>query len=166
VIDPVTISRADADVVVGLLKGSTHADRHQLAQRIEAAVIKADLARRRKGAPASDEDLRRLWRDAGGAFHGPIIETGYMHEENLLPFLRKLLGERTSACSDAEIENAVRDALNARPMGTFGQIIDYAVNALALDHARLRHEIEVLRQYGNKDCTAMADAALAAEKAP
>lgn len=27
--------------------------------------------------------------------------------------------------------------------------------------AEARHEIEVLRQYGNKDCTAMADAALA-----
>lgn len=45
----VAISRADADVVVGLLKGSLRTDRHQLAQRIEAQMIRADLDHRASG---------------------------------------------------------------------------------------------------------------------
>lgn len=39
----------------------------------------------------SDEDLREIWRAAGGRFHGPIVETGTMPEAKLLPFLRSLL---------------------------------------------------------------------------
>ncbi len=38
----------------------------------------------------TDDDLRALWRQAGGQFHGPNIETGTMPESALLPFLRKL----------------------------------------------------------------------------
>lgn len=36
------------------------------------------------------------------------------------------------------------------------------VATLAAEVGRLRDEVETLRHYGNKDCTAMADAALAA----
>lgn len=39
----------------------------------------------------TDDDIRRIWRDAGGRFHGPNIETGTMPESQLLPFLRSLL---------------------------------------------------------------------------
>jgi hypothetical protein len=39
----------------------------------------------------TDDDLRKLWRDHGGSFHGPKIETATMPEEALLPFLRKLI---------------------------------------------------------------------------
>jgi hypothetical protein len=39
----------------------------------------------------SDDDLRKLWRAAGGGFHGPHVETGTMPEAELLPFLRKLV---------------------------------------------------------------------------
>lgn len=39
----------------------------------------------------SATDLRKLWRDAGGSFHGPNVETGTMPEATLLPFLRKLV---------------------------------------------------------------------------
>jgi hypothetical protein len=39
----------------------------------------------------SDDDMRDLWRRAGGEFHGPHIETGTLEEEKLLPLLRKML---------------------------------------------------------------------------
>lgn len=38
-----------------------------------------------------DADLRALWRQHGGSFHGPIVETGTMPERKLLPFLRRLI---------------------------------------------------------------------------
>jgi hypothetical protein len=38
----------------------------------------------------TDDELRALWRNAGGRFHGPNIETGTMPESQLLPLLRKL----------------------------------------------------------------------------
>lgn len=51
--------------------------------------------------PYSDEELREIWRHAGGRFHGPNVETGTMPEEKLLPFLRKLLtAGRPSDSSD------------------------------------------------------------------
>lgn len=39
----------------------------------------------------SDDDLRRLWKDAGGGFYGPKVETGTMVEAKLLPFLRSMV---------------------------------------------------------------------------
>ena len=39
----------------------------------------------------TDDDLRWLWRNSGGSFHGPITETGTMPESLLLPFLRRLM---------------------------------------------------------------------------
>lgn len=38
----------------------------------------------------NDDQLRKLWTDAGGRFHGPNVETGYVSESLLLPFLRTL----------------------------------------------------------------------------
>lgn len=38
----------------------------------------------------TDADLCRMWKAAGGSFHGPHIETGTMPESKLLPFLRSL----------------------------------------------------------------------------
>lgn len=38
----------------------------------------------------SNVDLRGMWYGAGGAFHGPNVETGTMPEAKLLPFLRSL----------------------------------------------------------------------------
>lgn len=46
---------------------------------------------RAETAGPSDDALRALWRDAGGKFHGPNVETGTMPEDHLLPFLRGLL---------------------------------------------------------------------------
>lgn len=37
------------------------------------------------------DQLRKLWIDAGGEFHGPNVETGYMPEDKLLPFLDKMV---------------------------------------------------------------------------
>ena len=36
----------------------------------------------------SDHELQRMWREAGGGFHGPHVEHGYMEEAKLLSFLR------------------------------------------------------------------------------
>lgn len=56
-------------------------------------------------AALSDDDLRQLWRDAGGSFHGPRVETGTMPEEKLLPFLRGLVGERNKlAAANAKLK--------------------------------------------------------------
>lgn len=43
-------------------------------------------------ATPTDDEIRALWREQGGSFHGPNIETGTMPESKLLPFLRRLLG--------------------------------------------------------------------------
>lgn len=40
--------------------------------------------------PFTDAQLKNMWVQAGGKFHGPNVETGTMPEEQLLPFLRKL----------------------------------------------------------------------------
>lgn len=39
----------------------------------------------------SDNDLRDLWRRAGGTFHGPKTECGSIEEASLLPFLRHMV---------------------------------------------------------------------------
>lgn len=38
-------------------------------------------------------EIRAKWREAGGKFHGPHVETGTMEEAKLLPFLAGLYGE-------------------------------------------------------------------------
>jgi hypothetical protein len=42
----------------------------------------------------TNDELRQLWKEAGGEFHGPNIETGTMPESKLLPFLRQLRAQR------------------------------------------------------------------------
>ena len=44
-----------------------------------------------KKTSMTDDELRVMWRNAGGEFHGPRIETGIMPEAKLLPFLRDLV---------------------------------------------------------------------------
>lgn len=39
----------------------------------------------------SDDELREAWRNAGGSFHGPHVETGTMPETELFVFLRGML---------------------------------------------------------------------------
>lgn len=39
----------------------------------------------------NDDFLRNLWRENGGNFHGPNVETGTMPEAKLLPFLRTMM---------------------------------------------------------------------------
>lgn len=36
----------------------------------------------------------KLWRDAGGSFHGPHVEHATMPESDFLPFMERLLQER------------------------------------------------------------------------
>ncbi len=42
-----------------------------------------------------DDYLRHIWRQAGGSFHGPLVEHGTMPEEKLLPFLRSVCSVRS-----------------------------------------------------------------------
>jgi len=57
--------------------------------------------------------LRAMWRDAGGSFHGPNIETGTMPESKLLPLLARL----AAAERDAARYRWLRELPNADRMG-------------------------------------------------
>ena len=39
----------------------------------------------------TDDDIRAMWINAGGTFHGPITETAIMTEERIVKFIRGLL---------------------------------------------------------------------------
>lgn len=69
------------------MRDSAQADDHQHEKiwRIRAAELRAQME------AYSDDSLRTLWRQAGGSFHGPHIETGDMPEAQLLPLLRSLM---------------------------------------------------------------------------
>lgn len=56
----------------------------------------------------TDDELRALWRNAGGEFHGPNVETGTMPEAKLLPFLGSLINQQGS---DAETITGLCDRL-------------------------------------------------------
>ncbi len=58
--------------------------------------------------PTNDE-LRRMWREAGGKFHGPHVETGTMPEEKLLDFLRHLMHDNHAREGECQ-----RDAFHGR----------------------------------------------------
>lgn len=70
---------------------------------------------------STDRSLRKLWREAGGCFFGPIVETGSMPESDLLPFLRSLIQHdaaelatlREKAVRIEQVEKE-RDEANAR----------------------------------------------------
>ncbi len=66
----------------------------------------------------SDSELRAIWRNAGGNFHGPNIETGTMPESKLLPFLRELNDRQrereTCVTFIIECGNQFRDGSEAR----------------------------------------------------
>lgn len=53
----------------------------------------------------TDDDLRKLWREAGGSFHGPRVETGTMPEAALLSFLRGIFGK--VALAEAQASGAM-----------------------------------------------------------
>lgn len=55
----------------------------------------------------TDDEIRKIWRDAGGTFYGPNVEHGDMEEAKLLPFLRGILEER-DAYKRAKAENDER----------------------------------------------------------
>jgi hypothetical protein len=51
----------------------------------------------------SDEEIREMWRRAGGAFHGPHVEQAYMEKQKFLAFMRQLLEEATTGRAGAAI---------------------------------------------------------------
>jgi len=61
-------------------------DLHEAAER----ALRTRPAPGAAGERPSDGTLRKMWRDAGGRFYGPNVETGTMPESELLPFLRAL----------------------------------------------------------------------------
>lgn len=73
---------------------SSHLDNASVA----SAALKSNLQRVLGPQPLvqceqksiTDAQLKDMWREAGGRFYGPNVETGSMPEEQLLPFLRKL----------------------------------------------------------------------------
>lgn len=58
----------------------------QLVESLEFAID--DLF---KTPEVTDNDIRQMWLDAGGTFHGPITETATMTEERIIKFIRGLL---------------------------------------------------------------------------
>lgn len=63
---------------------------------IEALVIPKWLATDRgfiacNKPKVTDDDIRAMWINAGGTFHGPITETATMTEERIIKFIRGLL---------------------------------------------------------------------------
>lgn len=61
----------------------------------------------------TDEELKKMWLDAGGDFHGPNIETGTMPESSLIPFLRDLLHNSYSK----GIREGYAEGLGISPVG-------------------------------------------------
>jgi len=59
----------------------------------------------------NDDQLRDLWRKAGGDFHGPIVETGTMPEAKLLPFLRSLAVQMNEYIAQTNTIAEVKQAL-------------------------------------------------------
>ena len=61
--------------------------------------------------------LRAMWRDAGGSFHGPNIETGTMPESKLLPLLARLAeAEWERDAYRAALESIAKEESPARAM--------------------------------------------------
>lgn len=94
--DPVTSKEKFAELVMHLESAATNygfsataltADRLNKARE---AVMQAYSPHEPEAAP-SDDFIRTLWRDNGGSFHGPKVETGTMPEANLLRLFRNLL---------------------------------------------------------------------------
>lgn len=78
----------------------------------------------------SDEQLRTIWRKAGGSFHGPIVEHGSIEEAKLLPFLRRLVS--FTPLTPAEVDLACE--AYAGP-GVHGEAIRAAVEAVLAKRA-------------------------------
>lgn len=89
--------------------------------------------------PRTDEDLRKIWRDAGGSFHGPHVETGTMPEAKLLPFLRVLV----AAESKVDALTKERDeALEGKKIMRKGGVI-YQARALSAEDDVKQLEVKV-----------------------
>jgi len=63
-------------------------DRNRPDHRLAVGTL--DQMNRCVQAYRTDNELRAMWRAAGGRFTGPNVETGSMPEEALLKFLRSL----------------------------------------------------------------------------
>jgi hypothetical protein len=48
----------------------------------------------------SNAEIRRIWREAGGGFHGPHVEHAYMEEAKFLPFMRAFAARRVVEATD------------------------------------------------------------------
>jgi hypothetical protein len=89
--------------------------------------------------PWTDDQLRMLWRAAGGGFHGPRVETGAMAESRLLPFLRALAGAAPQNALAVSQVSAVEHGLRSAVEGALADTLGWPeVAGTALARADLR----------------------------
>lgn len=91
-------------------------------EKIDAALTAAQQPEKEW----SDDAIRDLWRNSGGKFHGPHVETGTMPEENLIKFLRTILSANPQPQTEHVRVPVDRDMLdwleeNHFYDGTFGE---------------------------------------------
>ncbi|MDB6007893.1 MAG: hypothetical protein JWL65_143 [Gammaproteobacteria bacterium] len=118
--------RAGTSCDLELLRGAEVLVR-AAGERAAAALAPADEEGRIKSDLSStwptDDDLRALWRAAGGSFVGPDMEAGNMPEAKLLSLLRSLgtgVSQQppmsvTARVNDRVLRAALRMALNDTP---------------------------------------------------
>lgn len=127
-------------------------------EEAEAALDAAE------GIPISDEEIERMVEFATNPANRLPESDQIMMAAKIkqLTTERDRLNEECSRLQSALDEIATQCQHEGQPIEqlTSGQPTR---EELLAENARLRHEIEVLRLYGNKDCTAMADDALTAE---
>lgn len=82
----------------------------------------------------TDDELRAMWREHGGDFHGPNVETGTMPEAQLLPFLRELM-----ACDDP-------------PAGVQRDYLKERLDSETCDANAVMRILGVLPEYYRTDC--------------
>lgn len=74
----------------------------------------------------NDHTLRAFWKNNGGEFYGPNVETGSMPEAKLLPLLRTLI-EDNAALPTVNVE--VGDAVEHISLGFIGIVMRIGENA-------------------------------------
>jgi len=69
----------------------------------------------------TDEDIRKMWREAGGSFHGPNVEHATMPEALFLPYMRALY-ERQAADQASKPLADIAQAMSGKSGDTLEEI--------------------------------------------
>jgi outer membrane murein-binding lipoprotein Lpp len=111
--------------------------------------------------PLKTIPLFALPPDAAGEVPGTATQVEDLHGQ-----IHTLLERGDALRNDKkELQTEIKQ-LNRRYLREIenSQLLSKAVEELQAEIEKLREEVRVLRLYGNKDCTAMADAALAGKE--